>query len=119
MLGAIIAVENAPESRIIGALAAGAFFGFLILITKGKGMGMGDLKLVIPLGLLFGWPTISMVFMVAFFVGAVVGLLSIAAHKNTMKGTIPFGPFLAIGSVFIFFWGQLMVAWYLSMLGLQ
>lgn len=118
VLGILLAINSMSEARLIGALAAGLFFGALILITKGKGMGMGDLKLAIPLGLLFGWPTISLVFMFAFLTGAVVGLVSIAFKKNTMKGTLPFGPFLAIGSAIIFLWGTWLVQRYISLLGL-
>lgn len=117
ILGIGLAIYSEPTSRLIGALVAGGFFGFLILVTKGRGMGMGDLKLAIPLGLLFGWPAIALVLMFAFLTGAVVGLISIAVHKKTMKGTIPFGPFLAIGAAIVFFWGPSLVAWYLSLLG--
>lgn len=119
VLGIVLAIYSDPVSRLIGALVAGAFFAFLILITKGKGMGMGDLKLVIPLGLFFGWPSITLVLMFAFLTGAVVGLLEIAFHKNSMKGTIPFGPFLALGSAIVFFWGPTLIAWYLGILGIQ
>ena len=118
VLGALLAIDSMAESRIIGALVAGAFFGALILITKGKGMGMGDLKLVVPLGLLFGWPAITIVLMFAFFTGAAIGLLSIAFKKNTMKGTLPFGPFLATSAAIVFFWGPGLVQWYASLLGL-
>jgi prepilin signal peptidase PulO-like enzyme (type II secretory pathway) len=119
VLGIVLAINNDPVSRLIAALVAGAFFGLLILITKGKGMGMGDLKLAIPLGLLFGWPTIALVLMFAFLTGAVAGLIAIAFQKNTMKGTIAFGPFLAIGAAIVFFWGPSLVTWYLSILQIQ
>jgi prepilin signal peptidase PulO-like enzyme (type II secretory pathway) len=119
VLGILLAINNNAESRLIGAVAAGAFFGLLILITKGKGMGMGDLKLSIPLGLLFGWPNITLVLMFSFLTGAIAGLASIAFQKNTMKGTIPFGPFLALGAAIVFFWGPSLVSWYLSLLGIH
>ena len=93
--------------KIIAALA----------VTRGKGMGMGDLKLAIPLGLLFGWPEIVLVLMVAFVIGAMVGVIAIARGTNSMKGTLPFGPFLALGAMTAFFWGAPIIGWYLSLLG--
>lgn len=111
--------EGAVLSRLIGGVVAGACFAALIAITRGKGMGMGDLKLVIPLGLMFGWPDILFVLMFAFIIGAIVGVLAVVWGKNTMKGTLPFGPFLALGAATMFFWGAPIVSWYFSLLGIR
>jgi prepilin signal peptidase PulO-like enzyme (type II secretory pathway) len=110
---------NIVLAKIIGAAAAGIFFALLIAVTRGKGMGMGDLKLAIPLGLVFGWPDIAFVAMFAFVIGAIVGVFSIARGKNTMKGTLPFGPFLALGAATMFFWGVPILNWYFSVLGIR
>lgn len=110
---------SAALSALIGAVVAGAFFAALIAITHGKGMGVGDLKLVIPLGLLFGWPSILLVLIAAFVIGAIAGVIAIALKEKTMKGAIAFGPFLALGAVTAFFWGALIIGWYLSLLGVQ
>lgn len=110
---------NMVLNKIVAALFGGAFFWLLIAVTRGKGMGLGDLKLVIPLGLLFGWPDVLFVMIVAFVVGAAAGLLSIARGKKTMKGTLPFGPFLAIGAATIFFWGAPIFNWYIGLLGIR
>ena len=93
-------------AKILGAVFGGIFFAALIAITSGKGMGMGDFKLAIPLGLLFGWPDVLFVLVFAFVIGAFVGLFAIARGKNSMKGTLPFGPFLALGAATVFFWGR-------------
>ncbi len=105
--------------KLISALGAGMFFALLIAVTRGKGMGMGDLKLAIPLGLLFGWPEIVLVLMAAFVIGAVVGVIAIARGTNSMKGTLPFGPFLALGAATAFLWGTPIVGWYLPLLGVR
>ena len=82
-------------------------------------MGMGDLKLAIPLGLLFGWPEIVLVLMAAFVIGAVVGVIAVTRGTNSIKGTLPFGPFLALGAATAFFWGVPIIAWYFSLLGVR
>ncbi len=99
-------------NRLVGALFAGALFGLLIAGTRGKGMGMGDLKLAIPLGFLLGWPDILFAVAAAFVIGAVAGIVAILAGKRTMKGALPFGPFLAIGVATVFFFGYQFVRWY-------
>ncbi len=100
-------------NRAVGALFGGLFFGALIAGTKGKGMGMGDLKLAIPLGFLLGWPDILFATAAAFVIGAAVGLVTIAAGKKTMKASLPFGPFFALGVMAVFFFGFEFLRWYL------
>lgn len=111
--------ESVVFAKLAGAVVAGVFFAFLIAITRGKGMGVGDLKLAIPLGLLFGWPDILLVLVSAFVIGAVFGVLAVARGKKRMGGTLPFGPFLGIGAAVAFFWAAPIIGWYLSLLGVR
>jgi leader peptidase (prepilin peptidase)/N-methyltransferase len=99
-------------NRVAGALFAGGLFGLLIAGTRGKGMGFGDLKLVIPLGFILGWPDILFALASAFVIGAAAGVTAIAMKKRTMKGALPFGPFLALGAAAVFFFGYQFVRWY-------
>lgn len=105
-------------NHIFAALAAFLFFGILVLATRGKGMGLGDVKLALPLGLLFGWPDIGLLILASFIIGAFIGLIFIALKKKTMKGSLPFAPFLALGATTAFFWGIPIAQWYFHMLGL-
>jgi leader peptidase (prepilin peptidase) / N-methyltransferase len=105
-------------SHIVGAFVGAGLFGGLWLLTKGRGMGMGDVKLAPPLGLLLGWPDSLAAFMAAFIIGAVVGVAAIFARRKTMQSAIPFGPFLALGVFVIFFWGEAIVQAYLRIAGL-
>ncbi|OGM25162.1 hypothetical protein A2627_00125 [Candidatus Woesebacteria bacterium RIFCSPHIGHO2_01_FULL_39_28] len=81
------------------------FIGFLSsllllslnLITRGRGMGLGDAKLVIPLTFLLGYPKAFYMFFWAFVIGAMVGIVLIATKKVSFGKPIPFGPFLIIG----------------------
>jgi len=99
-------------SHILGALFGGAFFGALVLLTRGKGMGMGDVKLAFPLGFLFGWPGMALLTGASFIVGAAAGLVAIARGTKTIKASLPFGPFLAIGALIIFFFGAAILRFY-------
>ena len=88
---------------LLSALIASGFLLILNLITKGKGMGMGDVKLAIFMGLFLGPQKTIVAFYVAFIVGAIWGLILMALKKAKKKSQIPFGPFLILG-IFVAWW---------------
>ncbi len=106
-------------NRLIAAAFGGIFFGSLIAVTRGKGMGMGDLKLAVPLGLLFGWPDILLAVAFASVIGAAAGIILVLAGRKKMKSTVPFGPFLAVGAAITFFFAAPLISWYFSLIGLR
>lgn len=103
-------------NHIAAGLGAAAFFALLILVTRGRGMGMGDVKLAISLGLIFGWPDILMLVISAFILGALAGIALIVRGKKTMKGSLPFAPFLIMGCAIVFFAGFRLAAAYFGLL---
>ena len=111
-----------PQSLIgnlLSAVGTGTFFLILFLVTKGKGMGFGDVKLSFLLGLILGFPRIVPALYLAFLTGAIFGLILILwRKKRSLKETIPFGPFLIIGALASLFWGQQIYAYFLSLLGI-
>lgn len=92
------------------------FFAFLRWITKGKGFGMGDVKLAPSLGLILGWPRGVIGVMAAFVIGAVVGLVLMILGKKKFGQTLPFGPFLVIGTIVALYWGSSIWQWYWQMM---
>ena len=79
---------------------------FLFFITKGRGMGLGDVKLAIPLGTILG-PTISLVWIfLAFLTGAYIGIILILIKKARLKDKLSFGPFLIFAFFAALIWGN-------------
>lgn len=101
---------------VIGTLLITLFFFALWFFTKGKGMGFGDVKYCLPMGLLLGWPTMLVGVFLAFVTGAIVGVGLIAVGRKRMKATIPFGPFLVIGTAVGLVYGDAILRWYLNIL---
>jgi leader peptidase (prepilin peptidase)/N-methyltransferase len=100
--------------HIIAALGAGGFV-LVAAIVYPAGMGMGDVKLAAVMGLFLGRAVVPAIF-VALIAGTVVGAVVIArlgAAEGRKKG-IPFGPWLAFGSLIGLFWGNDLVDWYLD-----
>lgn len=84
-----------------GLVAAGLalFYYFLRVLTRGKGMGEGDVLLAVYLGLLLSYPRVVYATMFAFVSGAVVGVGLMVLKKKTRKDTIAFGPFMILGAL--------------------
>jgi leader peptidase (prepilin peptidase) / N-methyltransferase len=117
LLGLAAAVDGGG-GRFGRALLGGlVFFGFLLVINliNPRGMGMGDVKLSFCLGLFLGWLGWGQVFLgafLAFLLGALVGILLIASGVKGRKDHVPFGPFLALGTLITILVGSPILRWY-------
>jgi prepilin signal peptidase PulO-like enzyme (type II secretory pathway) len=100
---------------ILTGLAIGGFFISLIIITKGKGMGGGDVNLGAFLGLALGFPLGVLALMLSFVTGAIFSIVLIILRKKKIGSSIPFGPFLVLGSLVALFWGNTLLDWYLHL----
>lgn len=105
--------QPAWAAGLAGFLAAAVFI-LLIVVTRGRGMGWGDVKFVFFLGLALGFPNIIVSIFLAFFSGAVFSLMLIALRKKHFGQTIPFGPFLSLGAVITLIWGTWIINWYIN-----
>ncbi|MDO8669066.1 MAG: prepilin peptidase [Candidatus Buchananbacteria bacterium] len=100
---------------LLSAFGAAAFFLAIVLVSKGKWMGVGDIKLAFLMGLVLGWPNILAALFLSFLIGAIIGLGLIIWGKKTIKSEVPFGPFLTIGTLIALFWGGAIISWYLQL----
>jgi len=104
---------------IPAALGAASFFLALVLITRGKGMGLGDVKLAGLMGLVLGWPKIIIALYLAFLTGAIAGVILVLIGKKRFGEHIPFGPFLVGATWISILWGEAFWQLYLMILGLR
>ncbi|MCE9628919.1 MAG: prepilin peptidase [Candidatus Vogelbacteria bacterium] len=96
-------------NKSLAALVLAGFFWFIWYFSKGKAMGFGDVKLAVALGFFLGLDQGIIAVVLAFWIGAVVGLSLIAVSKykpalavpsiNKLKSQIPFAPFLVLGTI--------------------
>jgi len=100
------------------AFGASLFFLAIVLISQGKGMGLGDVKLAFFMGLFLGFPKVLVALFLAFLIGAIIGVGLILAKRKTMKSEVPFGPFLVIGTFIALFWAENLINWYLNLANL-
>jgi leader peptidase (prepilin peptidase)/N-methyltransferase len=78
-------------------------------------MGVGDLKLALPIALLLSWPDTILSFSFAFIIGALIGLILIWKYKKTGKDALPFGPFMVLGLYVVIFYGESLARWYFGL----
>jgi leader peptidase (prepilin peptidase)/N-methyltransferase len=110
----VLAANTALHPSVEWAIAAFGASGFLFAaaLAYPKGMGMGDVKLALLMGAALGKtvPVALMLGMLAALVPSVYLLVRHGAAARKMK--IPFGPFLALGSVVALFWGHALLSAY-------
>jgi len=106
-----------PVRGLIGALLYGG--GLFLVALVSRGMGMGDVKLALVIGVVLGSIGLRYVGVAAacaVLFGGVGGIVALAMGRNR-KAMIPFGPYMAAGAVVAAFWGERIVDWYLGSFG--
>jgi leader peptidase (prepilin peptidase) / N-methyltransferase len=99
---------------------AGAVTGFVLLliialVSKG-GMGFGDVKLFALLGFVLGFKLVLISFFLSTLYGALVGGLALLFRIVKRRQPIPFGPFIAAGTLSAYYWGSEIIEHYIRFL---
>jgi len=106
-----------PVRGLMGALLYGG--GLFLVALVSRGMGMGDVKLALVIGVVLGSIGLRYVGVAAagaVLFGGVGGIVALAMGRNR-KAMIPFGPYMAAGAVVAAFWGERIADWYLGSFG--
>ena len=114
---AVLAANTALHPRAAWAIGAFGASGFLFAsaLAYPKGMGMGDVKLAFLMGAALG-RTVTVAIFVAMLAGLVPSIVLFARHGvAARKMGVPFGPFLAFGSVVALFAGPWLLHAYWSL----
>ncbi|HEY4484316.1 MAG TPA: prepilin peptidase [Candidatus Paceibacterota bacterium] len=95
--------------NLLTAFLSFAIFLLIFLVTKGKGIGMGDIKLFFVLGFLFGFPAILVIVYIALIAGMVWGLALILFFGASMKSRVAFGFVLANAAIVFILFSQFLI----------
>ncbi len=100
---------------VVAGLGAGIFFlAVALLYPGGSGMGFGDVKLACMLGFFLGGAILPGLFL-SFAIGAFSGIFLLLTGQKGRKSRIPFGPFMAIGSIIALFYGDRLLELWLGL----
>lgn len=101
------------KTMFFGLLTAFLIMLLMLLVTKGRGYGGGDVKLFLLLGLLFS----PSHFLLAFFVSNLIGFVFAMIYRIKYKtNEIPFGPSIMLAFIIVFLYGEKIISWYMNML---
>lgn len=104
-------------SLALGGILGAGFFALQYVMSRGRWIGDGDIRLGLLLGVLLGWQQLLVSLALAYGSGAVAALGLVALGRKRWGSQIPFGTFLAVGGVVALLWGGPIVQWYRGLLG--
>jgi len=98
---------------IIGFVGVSGFLFLIYIITRGKGIGGGDIKLMAVSGLILGWKYNILAFVLGCIIGSAIHLIRMKISK---KGRVlAFGPYLSVGIMIAILYGKPITDWYIGL----
>ncbi|KKR32595.1 MAG: Prepilin peptidase [Candidatus Falkowbacteria bacterium GW2011_GWF2_39_8] len=104
------------QQLLISGIIGGGFFLLQFIISNGRWIGGGDIRLGLLMGVALGWPNILVALFLAYICGAVIGIGLILAGRKKWGSEIPFGIFLSVSTLVTLFFGNQILTWYLNIL---
>ncbi len=109
--GLVLGTPSALD-MLLGGIAICAFFFLQFLISKGKWIGGGDLRLGALMGVLLGLKMGILALILSYLIGTLFTLPLLITKKLNRKSAIPFGPFLVTATLITLFIGEEILNWY-------
>ncbi len=103
------------SNMIISGIMGGSFFLIQFMVSRGKWIGGGDIRLGLLMGVALGWPDVLTALFLAYFIGSVIGVALIVGGKKEWSSKVPLGTFLTAATVITMFWGERILGWYLNL----
>lgn len=112
-IGRVLSPLTPWWDSLVGAVVG---FGilYIIAVLSNGGMGGGDIKLFFLIGLVLGTIDTLLTLFLAAVIGMIVGITVLSKNKQGRKTPIPFGPSIALAAVIVYFYGDLLINWYLG-----
>jgi prepilin signal peptidase PulO-like enzyme (type II secretory pathway) len=117
----IISLSGRNWLETLGSVgvAVGFFVTLYYLAERSLGkeaLGWGDIKLMVPLGLLLPWPLIVVQIFLAFISGGIFATLVVLLRLKKFGQSLPFAPFLIVSFIATYFFGETMWQWYTGLM---
>ena len=112
-IGRVLSPLTPWWDSLVGAVVG---FGilYIIAVLSNGGMGGGDIKLFFLIGLVLGTIDTLLTLFLAAVIGMIVGITMLSKNKQGRKTPIPFGPSIALAAVIVYFYGDVLIHWYLG-----
>lgn len=116
ILGVIRIVLDFPHllDYLIGFCAVSGFLYLLFILTRGRGIGGGDIKLMAAAGLFIGWKNIILALALGCILGSIIHIVLMTTCSKDR--VLAFGPYLSAGIVIAMLYGDQLISWYVGLL---
>ena len=99
---------------VIGFFAVSAILEIILLVSGGRAIGGGDVKLMAAAGLLLGWKLIILAFFIGCILGSVIHIIRMKVSQA--EHVLAMGPYLSAGVLIAALWGNQFINWYFGFL---
>jgi len=103
-------------SMLLGAVIGGGFFLLQFVVSKGKWIGGGDIRIGILMGILLGWKLLLLALWLAYIIGGIFSIILVLTKKKGMKTEVAFGTYLSVATFVTMFFGSQILNWYLRLI---
>lgn len=110
----LVSGENYLLYTLGGVVPVAGLYGLLYMVSKGRWVGFGDVKLGIFIGVVLGWQKALLVLFLANILGFLFVVPGLLSQKLKRTSKVPFGPFLILGFLIAGLWGDLLINWYIT-----
>lgn len=98
---------------LLGGILGAGFFLLQYVLSRGRWIGGGDIRLGLVLGFALGWTNVVVCIVLAYMSGALVAIGLLLLRRRSWQSLLPFGTFLTFSGVITFLWGDAILNWYL------
>ncbi|HRH33295.1 MAG TPA: prepilin peptidase [bacterium] len=104
------------QSLIVSVIIGSGFFLSQFILSRGRWIGGGDIRLGLLLGAAFGWPLVIPAIFIAYILGAFLGGGLLIGGKKKLGSMLPLGTFLAVSALITLFYGNQLLSMYLDLI---
>lgn len=99
----------------LGIIIVSGFFYIQYIFSRGRWIGLGDVKLGILMGVILGFPDVLIALFLSYILGSIVAIFLLITGRVGVGDKLPFGTFLTISTIITMFFGELLLNWYLNL----
>jgi len=114
----VFAAVSGQQPIVNSLLGALAIAGLQYLLSKGRWIGLGDVKFGLLFGAVLGLKLSVAGLFLAYFIGALAGMALLALNRKKLSDKLPFGVFLSTAAIVVLLYGEKILAWYENLTGL-
>lgn len=100
---------------VIGMFTVSLFFLIIVIVSKERAMGLGDVYLMAGAGLILGWKHVILAMVLGCILGSVIHIAKMKIRKSK-ETKLAFGPYLCMGIYITILFGDPILNWYISFL---